>query len=152
MHSAGITRNPRFSVGHGCSQALAWRSVRQRISARSRAVERSSNNVERVHYHQQLLIALNREVARQLLQGPLHSFTASDLSAVPEPDVDQLEAQDDLERLAATLAPDAPTAASSTAVQEHALLSTDVTMQEAGPMDNSRRVAIDNVTDEKGKK
>ena len=49
------------------------------------------SSVNRAQYLQQLLISLNREIARQMLQGPL---VCTDALAAPEPECDRAEAQD----------------------------------------------------------
>ena len=71
-------------------------------------------SVERAQYRQQMLISLNREIARQLLQG-LDCAAGAD---APDSDCEQAEAQDDFDRLAATLSSDAKTAAPS-ALPQH---------------------------------
>ena len=75
-------------------------------AARRRAVVDDSS-VDRAQYLQQLLISLNREIARQLLQGPLDCAAGADALAAPEPGCDRAEAQDDLDQVAAALDPDA---------------------------------------------
>ena len=52
------------------------------------------SSVNRAQYLQQLLISLNREIARQMLQGPLVCAAGADALAAPEPDCDRAEAQD----------------------------------------------------------
>ena len=81
-------------------------------AARRRAVVDDSC-IDRVQYLQQLLISLNREIARQLLQGPLDTAASADAPAPAADDTEQAEAQDDIDRLAATLSPDTENAALS---------------------------------------
>ena len=62
---------------------------------------------ERRKCRQQLLIGLNREIARQLLQGPIdHGVPTAAAASADDIDAD-LEAQDEQELLTAFLAPDA---------------------------------------------